>query len=93
MDFKNQVSSPTFSICNEYATKNVKIKHYDLYRLESINELEEIGIFEDVDSNDITVIEWVDKYPEIMNLCGIIVKIENSVDGLYDYEIEIVEKN
>ena len=38
-----EIPSPTFNILNEYKVKNLKIFHYDLYRLKSIKELENIG--------------------------------------------------
>ena len=41
--FVNQVTSPTFSLCNIYTSNQFIINHFDLYRLESIDDLEEIG--------------------------------------------------
>ena len=56
-----EVTSPTFNIMNEYYLGNFVIKHYDLYRLKSSNELKELNLFENND-NDILLIEW----PEII---------------------------
>ena len=56
-----EVTSPTFNIMNEYYLGNFVIKHYDLYRLKSSNELKELNLFEN-NNNDILLIEW----PEII---------------------------
>ena len=53
------VSSPTFSIVNEYENiKQNKIFHFDLYRLESLEELEAIGISTYLNSGNYCFIEW-----------------------------------
>ena len=56
-----EVTSPTFNIMNEYYFGDFVIKHYDLYRLKSDNELKELNLFEN-NNNDILLIEW----PEII---------------------------
>ena len=52
-----EVTSPTFNILNEYQIKKIKINHYDLYRLNSVNELKDLNLF-DENLNSITLIEW-----------------------------------
>lgn len=54
---KAQVTSPTFTIINTYDGK-IPIYHFDLYRLASESELEEIGFSEYIYGNGICVIEW-----------------------------------
>ncbi len=57
---KDTVSSPTFSVVNEYKTETTKIFHFDLYRIKDLNELLDIG-FEDYMVGDHWVfIEWPD---------------------------------
>ena len=58
---KLDIKSPTFTILNLYSLGEKKIYHYDLYRIKSIDELEEIGFFENLGEN-LTFIEW----PEII---------------------------
>ena len=53
------VTSPTFNIMNEYILGNFIVKHYDLYRLKSYNELKDLNLFENV-NNDILLIEWTE---------------------------------
>ena len=52
-----EVTSPTFNILNEYQIVDVNIKHYDLYRLKEFNEINNLGILEDV-KNSLILIEW-----------------------------------
>ena len=52
-----EVSSPTFTIVNEYNTDNLNIYHFDVYRLESSDEFYAIG-GEDYFSSGICIIEW-----------------------------------
>ena len=59
MSVVDNVSSPTFSIINEYSTdKNEIIYHMDLYRIEDISELDNIGFFEYLESGRTCLIEW-----------------------------------
>ena len=52
-----EVTSPTFNILNEYQIKKIKINHYDLYRLNSADELKDLNLFNN-ESETITLIEW-----------------------------------
>ena len=52
-----EVTSPTFNLLNEYQINQVKINHYDLFRLKSKEDLNNIDIFGD-SKNSITFIEW-----------------------------------
>ena len=52
-----EITSPTFNIMNEYDINGLSIKHYDLYRLKSVDELEDLNIFDENDKA-ILLIEW-----------------------------------
>ena len=54
-----EITSPTFSILNEYEIKNITIRHYDLFRIKDSNEIKNIGIYENI-HDFITFIEWPD---------------------------------
>ena len=54
----DEVSSPTFSIVNEYETPNDKIYHFDLYRIKDLEEAYSFGIEEYLYSNSWVIIEW-----------------------------------
>jgi tRNA threonylcarbamoyladenosine biosynthesis protein TsaE len=53
----SQVTSPTFNIINEYKINNLTIKHCDLYRLKSTEELRDLNLFEK-NNKSILLIEW-----------------------------------
>ncbi|MDA0176648.1 tRNA (adenosine(37)-N6)-threonylcarbamoyltransferase complex ATPase subunit type 1 TsaE [Mesoflavibacter profundi] len=59
---KDIVSSPTFSLVNEYTTNNNPIFHFDLYRVEDEEELYNFGIETYIYSNNYVLVEW----PEIL---------------------------
>ena len=52
-----EISSPTFNIVNEYKKDNIKIYHFDVYRLEDVSEFYAIG-GEEYFSSGICIIEW-----------------------------------
>ena len=52
-----EVTSPTFNLLNEYQINQIKINHYDLFRLKSEDDLRNLYLFED-NKNSITFIEW-----------------------------------
>jgi tRNA threonylcarbamoyladenosine biosynthesis protein TsaE len=56
---KEQVSSPTFALVNEYSGSNkLKIYHFDMYRIKNVQEAYDIGIEEYLDSGNYCFIEW-----------------------------------
>ena len=52
------MSSPTFSIVNEYKTPTSKVFHFDLYRIKNLKELYEIGFAEYLQGKNYVFIEW-----------------------------------
>ena len=56
---ETEVLSPTFNLLYDYEIKDLKIMHYDLYRIKKANELDHIGIFSD-NEKIIRIIEWPD---------------------------------
>ena len=63
----DKVSSPTFSIINEYLIDNNEtIYHMDLFRINDITELENIGFFEYLESGRTCLIEWGEMIEELI---------------------------
>jgi len=56
---ETEVLSPTFNLLYEYEIKDLKIMHYDLYRIKKINELDHLGIFSESEKT-VKIIEWPD---------------------------------
>ena len=68
LGFDDNVSSPTFSIVNSYEnSSNEIIFHLDLYRIEKIEELMDIGIEEYLDSGNWCFIEWPEIIDRLLN--------------------------
>lgn len=61
---KDEVSSPTYAIVNEYHTPKGKVFHFDLYRMKNISEVYDIGIDEYLDNAQLCIIEWPEIYEE-----------------------------
>jgi tRNA threonylcarbamoyladenosine biosynthesis protein TsaE len=76
------VSSPTFSIVNEYRNSKGEIfYHFDFYRIENPEEVLEIGIDEYFYSGHFCWMEWAEKIPEYVPLDFIFIKIEIEESG------------
>ena len=79
----SEVTSPTFTVINEYQIKKILIKHYDLYRIKNKKELNNLGIQENL-KGQITLVEW----PEIVKT----IKIKNSISLIFKYEKNYTER-
>lgn len=66
LGIKDQVQSPTFNIQLQYKNDNATLNHFDLYRLEKAEELEDIGFYEAIEDEAITFIEWAEKFKDQM---------------------------
>ena len=73
---QTEVTSPTFNLLNEYQIKQIKISHYDLFRLKTDEELKNLGLFED-SLNTITLVEW----PQLIKE-----KPRNLIELIFKYE-------
>ncbi len=71
------VTSPTFSLINEYYTSNdALLYHFDFYRIETIQEAKDIGCEDYFYSGNICLIEWPEKIEEILPENTVNIKIE-----------------
>ncbi|MBQ9690902.1 MAG: tRNA (adenosine(37)-N6)-threonylcarbamoyltransferase complex ATPase subunit type 1 TsaE [Eggerthellaceae bacterium] len=57
-------TSPTFTYMIEYTSGRLPLYHFDLYRLEDFNQLEDIAFFELLEAEGVSVVEWAQKFPE-----------------------------
>lgn len=79
LGIEDEVTSPTFTILNVYESGRLKLNHLDMYRIESEDELAELGVEDCFDDDAVTVIEW----NKFRNLEGkiITVSIEQTGDA------------
>ncbi len=86
----DEVNSPTFSLVNEYETKeNEYIYHFDFYRVEKLEELYDIGFEEYLYSGNYCLMEWPEKITELLPDSYIkinIKEVENN-ERLITYEL------
>ncbi|THD67945.1 tRNA (adenosine(37)-N6)-threonylcarbamoyltransferase complex ATPase subunit type 1 TsaE [Robertkochia marina] len=75
------VSSPTFSLVNEYRNEEGPIYHFDLYRLEDEEEAYAIGMEEYLDSGAWCFVEWPDKARSILPKNATLIEIKVLLNG------------
>jgi tRNA threonylcarbamoyladenosine biosynthesis protein TsaE len=78
----DMTSSPTFSLVNEYETKNGDILyHFDLYRLNTEEEAYDMGLDEYFYSGNLCLIEWPEKTPNLIPLDHTTITMKQLNDG------------
>lgn len=77
----DEVSSPTFSIVNEYELDNDRIFHFDLYRVNDLEEAYNFGIEDYLFSDNWVLIEWPEKIEPIL------------IDNFNQIELKMASKN
>ena len=78
LGFDEFVKSPTFTIVESYESDNLKVFHFDLYRIEDDRELQAIGV-EDylTEDNAITLVEWPEKSKRYFNNPDYIIELNH----------------
>ena len=80
---QDQVSSPTFSLVNEYqGAKGEKIFHFDWYRIEDEEEAWAIGLEEYIAEGDWLFMEWPEKISNLLPLEYYLIRISSDEDGI-----------
>jgi tRNA threonylcarbamoyladenosine biosynthesis protein TsaE len=64
----DEATSPTFTLLHEYRGGRLPPYHFDFYRLQSRTEIEEIGFDDYLREGGVTVIEWADRFPEVLQV-------------------------
>ncbi len=77
-----EVTSPTFNILLTYDCASGVLNHFDLYRLESAEDLDDIGYWEVLEGGGVSFIEWGDKFPSEMPDDYLEVAITSGTDGV-----------
>ena len=76
LGIQQAMSSPTFSIMNEYEVKGKLIYHMDWYRLESAAEARQAGVEAAMEEADLSLVEWPEKAPNLVPEQAVVFNIE-----------------
>ena len=90
LGLKSRVSSPTFTIVNEYLGR-IPLFHFDMYRLKDADELFEIGWEDYLARGGVCVVEWSENVEGAFPPETIVVKIEKTGENERSIEIEGIE--
>lgn len=85
------VSSPTFTIVQEYQEGRLPFYHFDVYRIGDIEEMEEIGYDDYFFGDGVCMIEWADRIRELLPEHVISVEIEKDLEKGFDYRRITIE--
>ena len=78
------VDSPTFTIVKEYQGRE-KLYHFDVYRIEDVEELQEIGFSEMISGDAVCLIEWASQIEEEIPENAKWITIEKDLEKGFDY--------
>lgn len=85
LGIREPVNSPTFTIVQEYYEGRLPFFHFDVYRIEDIEEMEEIGYDDYFFGGGVCMIEWPGRIEELLPEDCIDVQIEKDLSKGFDY--------
>lgn len=85
LGIEEPVSSPTFTIVQQYEEGRLPLYHFDVYRIGDVSEMDEIGYEDYFYGGGVCLIEWSQLIPEILPEEVIRVQIEKDLDKGFDY--------
>ncbi|WOO38826.1 tRNA (adenosine(37)-N6)-threonylcarbamoyltransferase complex ATPase subunit type 1 TsaE [Anaerocolumna sp. AGMB13020] len=87
------VNSPTFTIVSEYEEGRLPLYHFDVYRIEDIEEMEEIGYEDYFYGEGVCLVEWAELIKELLPDNPVRIRIEKDSDKGFDYRRITVENH
>ena len=91
LGIEEPISSPTFTILKEYDEGRLPFYHFDVYRIGSVDEMEEIGYFDKIDGDGVCLIEWAELIRDILPQTYYKVTIEKDLERGFDYRSITIE--
>ena len=91
LGIEEPVSSPTFTIVQEYSGGRLPLYHFDVYRIGEPEEMEEIGYDDYFFGEGVCLIEWAELIRELLPERVISVSIEQDLEKGFDYRLIHIE--
>ncbi|MDE6759634.1 MAG: tRNA (adenosine(37)-N6)-threonylcarbamoyltransferase complex ATPase subunit type 1 TsaE [Lachnospiraceae bacterium] len=85
LEIEESVSSPTFTIVQQYDEGRLPLYHFDVYRIEDSDEMEEAGFADMLYGEGVCLIEWADMISDILPEHYTKVTINKNLDRGFDY--------
>ena len=81
LGYKSEVTSPTFSLVQEYRGGRLDVFHFDFYRVESDHELLDLGWDDYLEQGGLVIVEWPALFPHLLPEGTIWIQLTNENDG------------
>ena len=85
LEIYDNITSPTFTIVNEYDSGRLKLNHFDVYRVSDPDEVYAIGFDDYIFSDAVSIIEWANYIEEILPKDLLHIRIEKDLSKGEDY--------
>lgn len=91
LGIEESVNSPTFTIVQQYDEGRMPLYHFDVYRIEDSEEMDEIGFADMIYGDGVCLIEWAERINDILPESYISVTIGKDLKKGFDYRRIVVE--
>lgn len=91
LGIEESVNSPTFTIVQEYDDGRLPLYHFDVYRIDDPEEMEEVGFSDMVYGEGVCLIEWANLIEDILPKRYTTVTIEKNLEQGFDYRLITIE--
>ncbi len=91
LGIEESVNSPTFTIVQEYDDGRLPLYHFDVYRIDDPEEMEEVGFSDMVYGEGVCLIEWSNLIEDILPMHRTIVTIQKNLEKGFDYRLITIE--
>ncbi|PKM50115.1 MAG: tRNA (adenosine(37)-N6)-threonylcarbamoyltransferase complex ATPase subunit type 1 TsaE [Firmicutes bacterium HGW-Firmicutes-7] len=91
LGIKEQITSPTFTIVNEYLGTQMPFYHFDVYRIQELEEMDEIGYEDYFYGDGVTFIEWANYIEDLIPEEAIWIYIEKDLSKGLEYRLITIQ--
>lgn len=92
LEIDEPISSPTFTIVQEYPEGRLPLYHFDVYRIGDVSEMDEIGYEEYFFSDGVCLVEWGNLIQELLPEETVYITIEKKLEKGFDYRYITIEQ-